>query len=325
MAIGLLLPLFGMVLAGSPAWGQSWASKMFPVKKHNFGTVARGAKAEYAFEFKNLYKETIHVAGVRVSCGCTSAKVTQATVPSLETSSILATFNTRSFVGQRGATITVIIDRPYYAEVQLRVDGYIRSDVVFDPGEIDFGSIDAGQSSEQHIRVTYAGRSSWSIQDVRSANEHIEVELSDALREPGRVIYEMVVRLKPTAPVGYFQDQLVLVTDDRYQGQVTLAMRGHVVSPLTVTHDLVLGTVTSGETVTRNLVVRAKQPFRIVAIECDDDRIACQAPGQSKKVHVVPIKFHAGTKSGDFRAAITIRTDLPGELECQSVVTGSVR
>ena len=307
-----------------PAWGQSWATKMFPVRQHDFGTVARGAKAEYAFEFENLYKETIHVAGVRVSCGCTSAHVTKATVPSLEKSSILATFNTRSFVGQRGATITVIIDQPYYAEVQLRVDGYIRSDVVFDPGEVDFGSVGTGESVERHIRVVYAGRSNWTIQDVRSANEHLEVELSEPQRSPGRVTYGMTVRLKPTAPVGFFQDQLVLITDDRYQDQVTLAVQGRVVSALTVANDLVLGTVRHGETVTRNLVVRGKQPFRITGIECDDDRLECSTDSQSKRLHVVAVKFQAGEEPGDFRSTITVQTDLPGERKCQTVVTGTV-
>ena len=320
LAIGWLA-----LVAVHPAWGQSWAVKMFAVRQHNFGTVARGAKAEYAFEFENLYKETIHVAGVRVSCGCTSARVTKATVPSLERSSILATFNTRSFVGQRGATITVIIDQPYYAEVQLRVDGYIRSDVVFDPGEVDFGSVGAGESAERHIRVAYAGRSSWTIQDVRSANEHLEVELSEPQRSPGRVTYDMTVRLKPTAPVGFFQDQLVLVTDDRYQDQVTLAVEGRIVSALTVANDLVLGTVRQGETVTRNLVVRGRQPFRITGIECDDDRFECSADSESKRLHVVKVKFQAGKEPGDFRNIITVETDLPGEHKCQTVVTGTVR
>ena len=46
-----------------------------------------------------------------------------------EKGAIVATFNTNSFHGQRGATLTVIIDKPFYAEVQLHVRGYIRSDV----------------------------------------------------------------------------------------------------------------------------------------------------------------------------------------------------
>ena len=46
-----------------------------------------------------------------------------------EKGAIVATFNTDSFHGQRGATLTVIIDQPFYAEVQLHDRGYIRTDV----------------------------------------------------------------------------------------------------------------------------------------------------------------------------------------------------
>ena len=46
---------------------------MFKVTEHDFGTVARGAKAEYRFVFENLYMEDVHIAGAYSSCGCTSA------------------------------------------------------------------------------------------------------------------------------------------------------------------------------------------------------------------------------------------------------------
>ena len=61
-------------LPGS-ASAQEWAQKMFSVTSHNFGTVAKGSKAEYRFTFRNLYKEDVHVSGVRTSCGCTTPTV----------------------------------------------------------------------------------------------------------------------------------------------------------------------------------------------------------------------------------------------------------
>ncbi len=49
-------------LAVSPCFGQEWAKKMFKETEHDFGTVARGAKAEYRFVFENIYLEDIHIA-----------------------------------------------------------------------------------------------------------------------------------------------------------------------------------------------------------------------------------------------------------------------
>jgi hypothetical protein len=73
---------------GSPALAQEWAKKMFPVTSHNFGTVAKGAKTEYRFVFRNVYKEDLHVVGVRTSCGCTSPEVTRHDLKTHETGEV---------------------------------------------------------------------------------------------------------------------------------------------------------------------------------------------------------------------------------------------
>ena len=47
--------------------GAEWAGNMFVAKHHDFGTLARGAKAEFDFILQNKYEEDIHIAGVRTS------------------------------------------------------------------------------------------------------------------------------------------------------------------------------------------------------------------------------------------------------------------
>lgn len=121
---------------------QEWATKMFSTTSHNFGTVAKGSKTEYRFVFRNIYKEPLHVVGVRTSCGCTSPEVTVRDLKTHETGEVVAKFNTRTFLGQHGATLTVTFDKPYYAEVQLRVAGNIRGDVTFEPPFVDLGNVD---------------------------------------------------------------------------------------------------------------------------------------------------------------------------------------
>src|SRR5690242_19621718 len=107
-----------LIAAASPAaWSKEWAVKMFQTTSHDFGHVARGAKAEFAFEVQNLYEEDIHIADVRTSCGCTTPTITKSTLKTWEKGAIVASLNTRSFVGQRNSTLTVVIDKPFYAEV----------------------------------------------------------------------------------------------------------------------------------------------------------------------------------------------------------------
>ena len=126
----LLIAIFSVFMV-APCSGKEWARKMFGgVVEHDFGTVARGGKAEYDFVFENRYKEDVHIASVRSSCGCTTPIIVNDTLKSWEKGIIRAKFNSRTHIGKKKATITVVIDRPFPAEVQLTVAGYIRSDVV---------------------------------------------------------------------------------------------------------------------------------------------------------------------------------------------------
>ena len=307
------LPLILLLCGAQAAPAQEWARKMFKVTSHGFGSVARGAKAEYQFEVQNLYEEEVHIAAVRTSCGCTTPSIVKDSLKTWEKGGILTAFNTRSFLGQRSATITVTIDRPFFAEVQLTVDGYIRSDVVFNPGAISFGAIDAGSGAERRVAVNYAGRQDWKIVDVRSANPHLEVELKETDRAGGRVGYEMLVRLKPDAPAGFIQDELTVVTDDQRMRNIPLAIEGSVTAALTLSPaSLFLGVLDPGQTVTKQLVVQGKEPFKITGVKCDDPSFEFKTGDEAKKLHLIPVVYTAGDKPGTLTKTIEISTDLRG-------------
>ena len=51
--------------AAPQSHAQQWARDMFAETNHSFGTVARGAKTNFVFEFTNKYRETVHVSAVR--------------------------------------------------------------------------------------------------------------------------------------------------------------------------------------------------------------------------------------------------------------------
>ena len=290
--------------------GQEWARKMFNKTSYDFGNVARGSQAEFAFQLTNSYVEDVHIASVESNCGCTSSKPSTPTLKTWDEGQILCRLNTRHYTGQKDVTVTVQIDRPYPAEVQLRLKANIRSDVMFQPGLVKFGAVDFGNVAEQTITVDYTGQKDWRIVDVRSANEHFQVELDELLRSRDRVRYELLVRLTDDAPVGYINDQLSLITADERQNAITLPVQGRVVSPLTVSPpSLLLGVLEQGEEVTKQLVVRAKKPFRIVRLECKDTCFDLPQVTGSKKLHIVPVKFVAARTPGKVVGRINIETD----------------
>ena len=290
---------------------QEWANKMFSVRTHDFGTVARNSHQEFHFEVQNLYKEDIHIASVRASCGCTTPSITKKTLKTWEKGAIVAKYNTGSFLGRKSATLTVTIDKPYRAEVQLNVAGYIRSDVVFNPGVVHFGEVDPGTVSEQKVNLAYAGNSNWKVTDVRSTLQHVEVEMDEPGRGGGRVNYQLTIRLKDNAPAGYVNDYLHLITSEGGK-PIPLAVSGRVKPAVTISPaSLFMGSLEPGEKATKQLIVRAKQPFKIQDIRCGDNCFAFSPSDEAKALHIVPVTFTAD-KAGKVAVRIAVDTDLAG-------------
>ena len=301
----------GVDLVPGPA--QDWATKMFPITSHEFGSVARGAKAEYQFVLENIYLEDVHIAAVRSSCGCTTPSITKPTLKTYEKGAILAHFNTDKFLGSKGATITVTFDKPFYAEAQLQVSGYIRSDVVLSPGEVDFGSVDQGTAVERTVAISYAGRDDWEITDVQSPNPNVSAKVVETSRGGGQVSYNLVVKMDNKAPPGEISEHLLLVTNDRYSTQIPVDVEGVIKSGIVVSpSSLFLGVVQPGQKVTKQLVVKGNKPFRIVGVDCDDKRFKFDTSSDSspKALHLIPVTYVAGSEPGKVSETIRIETDL---------------
>jgi hypothetical protein len=285
---------------------------MFETTNHDFGTVARGAKAQFEFALTNGYVEDVHIAGAHASCGCTIVTFEKPLLKTHEKGAIVATLNTNAFLGQRGATITVTFDQPFPAEARLTVRGYIRNDVIFSPGSVNFGSVDQASPAEQKVLMYHTGWADWRVLNVESSNPSITARATETGRQDGQVWYDVYVQLSKDAPAGYLKDHVTLVTNDQQNGQIPLLVEGHVVpAGISVTPSpLLLGVVQPGQQVTRPVVLKGNKPFRILSISCDDASFKFLKVDQSAKpIHVVPVTFVAGKEEGKVRKSIRIQTD----------------
>lgn len=298
---------------------------MFEARSHDFGVVARGAEAEFRFVFTNLYVEDLHVGGVRSSCGCATPSVAKRTLKTFETGEVVAVVNTREFQGPRTATLTVVFDQPYYAEVQLQIAVNIRGDVVLDPGSVDFGTLEQGISAERRIAVKHAGRPDWRIADVKSTAAYLEAQLRQTARSGGQVEYELQVALRANAPAGYLQDQLVLLTNDPRAPEIPVCVHGRVMADVTVTPaSLFMGQVEPGTQVTRQVIIRARKAFRILEATCHDTRFRVNAPEGSRSLHRLAVTFTADAQPSSVASKIKIQTDLGADAVPEIVATAEI-
>lgn len=314
-------------LSSNGLLAEDWARTMFATTQHDFGVVPRGAKSVFEFKLKNTFKENVHIASARSSCACTLPKILKSDLKTYEEGVIVAQLDTHAFVGQRSAVVTVVFDRPFYAEVQLLVKGNIRSDIVMEPGEVRFGSVDVGTEKTSEVKVSYQGTANhdWTITDVRSTNTHFSVRLDPAKDNGGRNTYTMIVRLKDSAPAGELNDEIQIITNERQYNQVTLPVRASVIPPLSAAPlSIELGSLQPGAVANSRVILRAKMPFAVAKVQCEDDRFTFSIPEGENVVRAIPIEFKAGDSIGAFRRKISFVSTLPGNTAVEVTVTGNI-
>lgn len=317
MARRSLLPGFLMAICCSTAFCQPWTADLLDHTDHDFGTVARGAKAEHAFLLQNRTAEEIHVAMVRSSCGCATVRIRDGkrSVAPGQSTAIVAAINSTAFVGARSATITVTLDKPAAAELQLHVKVHVRGDVAIQPGRVEFGAVAGGRAAERSIQVSSSGRYSWGIVEVKCPHPHLRCEVAETGRAWSRVSYEVRVHLDREAAPGYLRDHLTLVTNEPQQREILVPVEARILPEITVSPSaLFLGVVQPGQEVNRQLVVHGKKPFRIVGMKADGESLAIdfQTSNTPKPLHLVPVTFRARSQPGQVMHTIHIETDLEG-------------
>ena len=304
------------------------AQNLFKVKEHDFGSIARGAKAEYVFEVTNNLIPDVHISGVRTSCGCTTPSIANGKdlLKTYEKGGILAHLNSDTHVGQRHATLTVTFDRPYWAEVQLEIRAYVHTNVLMEPSAVAFGTVAEGTPVEKRVRLYRADLPGWQISGVSFSDPHLKGEVIPVARRGYETWYDLRVVLDGKTPAGYLNDHAILATNDPVMAQMPIQVEGQVRPSVSVSpSDLFLGVVRAGEKVTRPLVVKADKPFRIKAITGDKgafsfpgwtrdatgERNIPPTPNDAKETHIVPVTFVANpAETGKVVKTIHIETDL---------------
>jgi|GEM_PF-245982 len=324
----IVVSFFVSLVSLEPVFAENWAEEMFTERRHDFGTVAIGAEAIYRFQFKNIWKEDVHVADIRSSCGCTIVSVTKNWLKTDEISEVVAKLNTSGqFEKDKSATITVVFDKPYVQEAQLQVTSYIRPDVVLNPGVIEFGSVGEGKSVTKQLQLQYAGRPDWKLVGIETSSPNINVEAKLNENGRGRIAYNIFVTLNEGTPSGYVQDMIRFVTNDPNPeaSSIMLPVHGYVTAPLVARpSSVMIGNLEPGKSVTKNIVIRGDSPFRVTKVSSSDTRFRFSTSSQENRIQVIPVTFTANDNLGEVDAILTVQTNMSNQPPVKIIVQGDV-
>ena len=315
VAVGVLLGL----VASTEAAPQNWPDTLFAEKSFDFGAVPRGGVVRHPFVLTNRLNVPVSITNLRVSCGCTSGTSSASLIQPGQTAVVEAQMDTRNFVGRKSTTLFVaVMAGNQQTEIGLGVSSLILSDVVLNPGALDFGLVGRGQTPQQVLTIDRIGKPDWRIIKLVSASKALSASLAETKRAGGEVGYQLTVALRPDAPAGVVRDEIRLMTNDSETASIPVQINGAVKGDLAATPSLVtIGALaTSSPAVQSKVIVRASKPFAITRIDGQGDGFTLTAADTTKKpLHVVNLTYDpkAGTSRGDLQKTFRIVTDLAGE------------
>lgn len=315
--------LMGLALG----WGTAAEARItFEETSKDFGSVPYGKRLTHRFKLTNAYDRPLHVASIRTSCGvCTKAAVEKVDIASGESTYVVVNVDTRNYVGHRTFTVFITFDRPYLEEHQLTVQAYSRSDIVMEPGQLNFGRHRMGAVPPLSLQVEHRGGTGWQITGVVNDNGYILPKLESYTDSYGQPAYRVTVRLREDTPPGSWHSEIWLATNDPVAPRLHVPMSVEITGALAVTPSILqLGQIGMESQVEKKIVIRGVQPFKILKVEGTDAETKVILPGsEAKTVHVLKVQHSAGKSATEINKKLRIVTDLPKENSVEVLLRGN--
>jgi len=297
------------LLAAAPVSAASWAGGVFSEAGKDFGLVPRGPTLTHYFHLTNTTDKPMHIANVRVSCGCTSATALQNQLAPGESTAIQALMDTRRFSGHKQVTIFVTFDQPQWEEAQVFVRAYGTDDISISPAEFVFsGKVKQGAAASAKATVQFMG-GHWQITGTDQDSGYVESSFKEVRRDAGTVVYEVTASLRKDTPPGKWFTDVWLKTNQGGLPKVRIPLTVEIESASSTPKTISFGEVKAGQSAERKFSVKGAKPFRVTHVEGTDGEVTAKTSEEPKAEQEVTITFKP-SKTGTLDRKLIVVTDL---------------
>lgn len=323
----LLVPVLVLTIKSpTRATGEEWGQTVFPIQTLNLGDVAKGSNVEFSFPVINALNSNLIIESIDSNCGCTMVQSEKMTLAPGERSVIIGEINTDDYSGRRKAILTVRLSSPSTKEIRLRVDSFIRTDLVLYPGSLHFSDAFSGLNYEKKTTLMHAGTPAVKVKYVQLPRAWIQCEHQESFREGDKTNIDFTVKLTEDAPVGEFHEIINLVLDDETATKIPLMVSGTVAKEISVSpKSIFLSSVTPNQSLKINLIVIGRDPVVINKINSRDWNIEYEATNTRKRTHLIPLRISPKTtQGGTLRSTLRIEAEGNDEIVIETPINAMI-
>jgi hypothetical protein len=199
----------------------------------DFGYVPRTGKVVHTYHIKNIGQDTLIVAKVRTTCGCTTTPLTSEIIAPDETTDMKVYFDPKKIAIGDEITrkLQVISNDPVnpFAEVQFSAKmGKTSSLIKITPQEIDFDTIFRGAEEVRTLTIENISGENLSMEQIEGPGEDVDLDLKNNNLKPGESI-KVSLKLKNEAPPGNLHTSLTLDFECSKRARVSIPIQAVII------------------------------------------------------------------------------------------------
>lgn len=294
------------------AMADSWSDKLIETKKIDFGVIATGSEAIKEIVVQNVYDQPVTLAEVKTSCTCATGRLPEGRLNVVlqpgESVPVTVQMNTR-LKSKKSSNLLIRFAGPRFVEHRIPVEAYIRTDVVINPGKLNFKELEYGNAATASVEISYAGRPDWNIENVKFSNPNMKATLSPPVKMNGGVKFKLTMALDNKAPTGPIREQIFIVTNDRTNPNIPLKIEGRVAPDISVSPGILpIGAIESGKTKKVQFLLRGKKAFLVTAVDCEgmSGCFKAELMKRANRIHKLVVEFTPPNRPGKFTEQLLV-------------------
>jgi hypothetical protein len=158
----------------------------------DFGHIPKTGKVVHTYQIKSVGEDTLIIAKVRTTCGCTSAPLSKDTLAPGETARLDVIFDpAKVMVEETTKRLHVVCNDPNnpLAEIRFRAKiGNGSSLVKVTPAFVDFDTVLAGAETVRTLTIENTSGEKLSLTRVEGPGDGVNLDLENQVLQPGQII-----------------------------------------------------------------------------------------------------------------------------------------
>lgn len=296
---------------------------------YNFGEISQGEQVTCTFKFKNVGGDTLRIAKVRKSCGCTSAKATKQILKPGGSGEIEVVFNSRGYSGNVTKTVHVHSNDPKKSVVTLRISGRVIVDLLVQPRQINFGEVYPGKSITKSVRLIPKRLDELKVKKIEKESEYITITTKEFVEDNKKGV-QINATLSSEAPPRSITEKLKVYTNSKRQPVVEIPVYAWVTNKAWVNPKVINFRAQRGSSHSEEIVVGVgkKKNLKIVGIEDDLEGVSTKyaliKDEGDHQTYSVTFEISKEAKVGSLRGSIRLHTNEKSQPLLQILVNGVI-